>query len=387
MKKIKVLHIITRLDLGGSSTNTIETVARLDRNKYDAHLSFGRTHDPEGKIISSLKKRGILFTQIDDLRREIHPWLDLKSFFLLLREIKAGQYDIVHTHTSKAGVVGRWAAKFAGVKCIIHTPHGHIFYGYFNSFISKIFIAIEQFTALITHKIITLTERGKEEHIAFKIARTEKFTAIYSGVDLENLEREPCDIGSFKKEFFVPPQATVFGTVARIDPIKGIRYLVEAMAKLIQSFPNSRLLIVGDGTERQEIQKKVNSLHLAEKVIFTGYREDVPQLLQIMDVFVLPSLNEGMGRVILEAMAFAKPVIATNTGGIPEIVQDGKTGILVAPRQSEPLAEAMLKLSADPLLRKELGANGKIFLEDTFTLDRMVEKIDNLYTELMAQRR
>lgn len=385
--KINVLHIITRIDLGGSTTNTIETVARLNPSQYQCTLIFGRTNDPDGRITQELKEKNINYILIDDLRRDIHLWHDFKAFLKLIRYIKSNTYDIVHTHTSKAGILGRWAAKIAGVKKIVHTPHGHVFYGYFNPLVTKIFIAIEQLTAAMTDKIITLTERGKQEHVYFRIAKAEKFIPIYSGISLADLESCQCDMAVVRESLGISLDAVVFGTVARLEPIKGLKYLIEAMASVYQAIPASKLLIIGDGQERQFLEAAAQTLNLDKAVIFAGHRENVAQLMQVMDIFVLPSLNEGMGRVILEAMAFAKPVIATKTGGIPELVIDGKTGRLVEPGMSHSLAQAMIQLGTDKNLRIKFGLSGKELLKDTYTLEHMVKKIENLYSELMLNKK
>ncbi|MBL8012788.1 MAG: glycosyltransferase family 4 protein [Candidatus Omnitrophica bacterium] len=383
INRIKVAHIITRLDPGGSSTNTIETVARLNKERYDCTLIYGRTRDPDLEIQNALKERGIRFLLIDSLQRSVNPLQDFTSFIKLLFHIKKAGYQIVHTHTSKAGLLGRWAAKWAGVKCIVHTPHGHVFYGYFNAFWTRIFIALERWAARFTDKIITLTELGKKEHVQFKIAGAEKFLPIYSGIDVKVLETHHCDVMLKRRALNLPGHHLVFGTVARLEPIKGISFLVQAMSQVVRQVPNSRLLIVGDGAERPKIEGQIRALGLENHVILAGFRHDVPELLQVMDVFVLPSLNEGMGRVILEAMAFEKPVIASRTGGIPEIVCNGKTGLLTIAGDSRSLSDAMLKLAFDDKLRKEFGREGRKFLKDVFAMDKMVEKIDLLYMNLL----
>lgn len=385
--KIKILHIITRLDSGGSSTNTIETVARLDKSKYDVTLISGRTFDPKGDILKNIQTRKIQYVFMNDLIRPVHPWHDCLALIKLIQAIKKGKYDIVHTHTSKAGILGRWAAYWAGVKHIVHTPHGHIFYGYFNPVVTKIFIMVERWTAAITQKIITLTRRGKEEHVQFKIAPPEKFIPVYSGIDIDALKRTKCHIPDMKKALGIPLDSVIFGVIARIDPIKGIKYLVEAMAEVIQVVPNARLLITGDGIERPAIEQQAVALGLKDYIILTGHRDDVAELLQTMDIFVLPSLNEGMGRVILEAMVFAKPVIASRIGGVPEIVQDEKNGLLVRPAQSGELADAMIQLGTNSILARQLGEHGKACVRDMFSLDIMVRKIEQLYDDLHGERK
>ncbi len=251
MDRIKVLHVITRLDPGGSSTNTIETVARLDPQRFDVFLISGRTKDADGSIEASLKSKNIQYIFLPDLQREIHPWKDINAFIRLYGFIKSRHFDIVHTHTSKAGILGRWAAKCAGVPKIIHTPHGHIFYGYFSKLLTSVFIWIERATARITDKIITLTDRGKDEHIAFKIGPADKFVRIYSGIDVNPKLNHPQLKEHLKKQWALDDGNFIFGCVGRLDPIKGTFYLIDAMAQVVKKYPKTQLLLVGDGNQEK----------------------------------------------------------------------------------------------------------------------------------------
>ncbi|MBF0571562.1 MAG: glycosyltransferase family 4 protein [Candidatus Omnitrophica bacterium] len=381
MAKIKVLHIITRLDRGGSSINTIETVSRLDPNKFEAFLISGCTNDPDGSIEASLKMKNIRYVFFTDLQREISVWKDIKAYFKLYNFIKRGRFDIVHTHSSKAGILGRWAAKYAGVKRIIHTPHGHIFYGYFGPIQTALFIWLERTTALITDKIITLTNRGKQEHIDFKIAACDKFVTIYSGIDpqaktvFNSQEKKE----QFKEQWHIPQKSFIFGYVGRLDPIKGISYLVDAISRMVRQYPQSHLLLVGDGSERQKLRQKSDALGLNNHISFVGFQKEPDRFIECMDVFVLASLNEGMGRAILEAMAYGKPVIATKVGGVPELVEDGLSGLLVPARDTDAFVAAMIRLIKDRELLQGMGGQAKVRVGDNFSLDKMVRDIEHLY--------
>jgi glycosyltransferase involved in cell wall biosynthesis len=378
MNKIKVLHIITRLDPGGSATNTIETVDRLDPNQFDVFLISGRTVDPDRCIEQDLINRGLSYAFFPNLVREVHLWKDIQAFVELYRFIKTEHFDIVHTHSSKAGIVGRWAAKLAGVKTIVHTPHGHIFYGYFNKVVTTLFLWVERLTARITDKIITLTDRGKQEHIDLKVAAENKFITIYSGINV-NLTNPP-DVS-----LELPKDAFLFGTVARLDPIKGITYLIDAMNLVVKQYPQSYLLVVGEGSEKERLQKQCHQLGITQKVLFVGFQKAPDSYIKKMDVFVLPSLNEGMGRVILEAMLHAKPVIASRVGGVPELITDGQNGFLVPPANPRALADAMIKMIEKPLL-KEMGVESQAKINERFSLERMVKDIEALYITLISKK-
>ena len=384
MDKIKVLHIITRLDPGGSSTNTIETAARLDRGRFDVFLISGRTVDPDGSIEALLKAKKIRYAFFPDLQRALHPWKDLLAFVQIYNFLKNNRFDIIHTHSSKAGILGRWAGKFAGVPVIVHTPHGHVFYGYFGKIQTAIFILLERCTALVTGRIITLTDRGKQEHIDLKIAPADKFVTIYSGIDLAMAGPPTHTFGgdSYEK-FSIPKDRFIFGCVARLDPIKGISYLIEAMAEVVKQRPSSHLLLVGDGSERETLQHRCEALGLKDHVSFAGFQKEPGPFMDVMDVFVLASINEGMGRVILEAMARGKPVIATRVGGVPEIVEEGQTGLLVPAADAAALADAMLKMAGDRGSLEHMGRRARASVNSRFGLDKMVKDIERLYDQLV----
>ncbi|HBG60263.1 MAG: hypothetical protein A2Y03_05370 [Omnitrophica WOR_2 bacterium GWF2_38_59] len=380
---IKVLHIITRLDIGGSATNTIDTVARLDKSKYHVSLVSGKTIDPDGVIEEKLINYNMDYTFINELRREINPFLDIISLIKLCDHIKKGNYDIVHTHSSKAGILGRWAAKLAGAKHIVHTPHGHVFHSYFSRLLTAVFLLVEKFTAKFTDKIITLTIKGKLEHIKYGIAKPSKFVQIYSGVDFNRISINNDFSQKIKNDLKIDNDNIVFGTVTRLEPIKGNDCLIEAMAEVVKNIPNSLLVIVGDGAERQNLIELAESLNIIDKVRFAGFRHNKYDFINIFDIFVLSSLNEGMGRAILEAMYLKKPVIASDTGGIPELVAEGKTGMLVTPGDSNALSEAMITLAKNKEQIVDFGDSGNKLANDLFSLDTMISKIEDLYESLL----
>lgn len=382
MKSVKVLHIITRLDRGGSATNTIETLARFRRDLFDATLLSGRTKDPDGEIQAQLEKKGIRYAWLPSLVRDPDLWNDLKAFVQLYFFIRKGHYDIVHTHSSKAGILGRWAAWLAGVPHILHSPHGHIFYGYYSAFVTRIFIGMEWLTSKITEKIITLTQIEKEDHLKFKIAPAAKFVPIYSGIDIEHFSERVVDRAKVRKALGVSEKAPLIGSVARLDPVKGNRYVVESIPEVLRRFPEAVLLLVGDGSERGFLEQRVRDLGISGHVKFLGFRDDVADLLHTIDVFVLASVNEGMGRVLLEAMACRKPVIATRTGSIPEIVRDGENGMLVPVSDAAALSRAMVELFSNAEKAAGMAQKGKEFVSEVFSTRYMVQCVEKLYQEV-----
>lgn len=382
----KILHIITRLDKGGSAENTIYTVAKLGSDR--AVLLSGQTYDPDNRIADDIRKNKVKWIVVPELVREISIIKDIKAFYKIYRHIKINNYEIVHTHSSKAGILGRWAAKLAGVKIIIHTPHGHVFYGYFGAIKSLLFIIIERITALITNKILTLTEKGKEEHLRFKIAPAAKFITVPSGIRIsDDFIRIPhVDI---RTELRINSDSIVVGTVSRLDPVKGNKYLIEAISEIkkrkYKQWNKMQFIIVGGGGEEEKLKNMAQEYSVYDKIIFTGMREDVEAIISTMDVFVLFSLMEGMGKVLLKAMLYGKPVVSTDVGGIPEIIKEGINGYLVPSGDYLAAADSIIKLVADENLRKNMGNAGRKIVNEKengfkkYSLEGMIDKIKCLY--------
>ncbi len=386
MSKIKVLHIITRLDKGGSAQDTLLTTSRLDKEKFDVILISGHINDPDKEIANFIAQKKLDYFLIPELEREINPWKDIKAFWAIFNFIKKEKIDIVHTHTSKAGILGRWAAKLAGVKTLVHTPHGHIFYGYFGWFKTRLFIYLERLTGLITDRIITLTQRGKKEHIQYKIGRPDKFVPIYSGIDVGKFFNFQRDINKEKEKLNIPPDAPVIGTVTRLDLVKGNKYFIASLPDIVKIFPNLRVFIVGEGSEREKLELYAKEFGLSENVVFTGLCKDVRGILSTFDIFVLPSLNEGMGICLLEAQALGVPVVATRVGGIPEVVRENVTGILVPARDSKVMAEAIINLLKNKSLRENMSEEARKWVGSRFSAEAVVEKISDLYKELITEK-
>ncbi len=381
-KKQKVLHIITRLDPGGSTINTLETVARLDPGQYEADLVVGRTQDPRGAALEFIRAKGIRCRFVPELVRDVHPWCDLRALLALYGIIRRGRYDIVHTHSSKAGILGRWAAFFAGVRKIVHTPHGHIFYGYFSPGVTSVFIRMERFSARITRRLIALTEKGIEEHLACSVGRPGQWVAVPSGIDVDAFA--PSDIArrEVRREFGFNDEDIVCVCVARLDPVKNNAMLIAALADVIRDQPQVRLLLVGEGPEREALAIEADMRGLKGRVVFAGFRNDVARALNAGDIFVMASRNEGMGRAALEAMATGLPVIVSRTGGLPAIVADGREGLLVAAADKAAWAQAIRLLAATPELRRKMAEAARMRVSDHFSIARMVRRIEEVYQGL-----
>jgi len=316
--------------------------------------------------------------------RSIAPAQDIKAFFSLISIFKSEKPRIVHTHTSKAGILGRWAAFFAKVPVIVHTPHGHVFWGYFNKCKTSVFLFLEHLTARITDRIITLTEHEKKDHLRFTIAPETKFAVIHSGVDLSKFSGVTADAFEMKKKLGISEKSFVIGTVGRLTPVKGQRYLLEAATKVVRQRPDTLFVFLGDGELLTELTEMASVLGIKDHVKFLGWRPEVADVMSTFDIFVLPSLNEGMGKVLVEAMAMGKPIIASNVGGIPDLVTHGLNGLLVPPADADAMADAIVTLHDDPSKAKKMAEKGKVIAAG-YSVDAMIQKIDRLYTESMMR--
>jgi glycosyltransferase involved in cell wall biosynthesis len=392
MVKIKVIHVITRFDKGGSSENTFLTIKGLDREKYDVLLIKGLSQESiMGKQealavernLAEAEKSGIRVLTLSGLVRNICPTQDLKVFFSLMRIFKNERPHIVHTHTSKAGILGRWAAFYTKVPVVIHTPHGHVFWGYFSKWKTFVYIFLERLTALITDRIITLTEQEKKDHLRFSIAPDEKFAVIHSGVDLIQFLKTEIDAREIRDKLGIHRNTFVVGTVGRLTPVKGQRYLIEAAARIVRQKPDTVFVFLGDGELMPELTEMVTSLGIKDHVKFLGWRPDVAEVISTFDVFVLPSLNEGMGKVLVEAMAMGKPIVASDVGGIQSLVMHGKNGLLVPPGDPEAIADTIDSLRRDSAKAKIMGEKGKSIAAD-YNADAMIRQIDFLYNGLQS---
>jgi glycosyltransferase involved in cell wall biosynthesis len=394
LKKIRVIHIITRLDKGGSAETTLLTVSLLNRERYEVFLIHGLTlesnmgseeNEAVQHDLAMAEDKGVRVFVIPTLVRRLSFTNDIRAFISIYRLIRLIRPHIVHTHTSKAGFLGRLAAYLAGVSIIIHTPHGHVFHSYYGWVLTNTFIFAEKISSFVTNKIVALIKREKEEHLEAGIASPEKFAIIHSGVMLDDLVNKSIDAKARKKELGIPQGYNVVGTIGRLVPIKGYKYLISAAKKIVEKIDKTAFVIVGDGYLKLELEKHAEALGIRKNIIFTGWRADSSDVLCLFDIFVLPSLNEGMGRVIIEAMALGKPVVASSVGGIIDLVRNGENGILVPPRDSDALGKALLQLIRNRELAEELGKNGKAMVYPKFDISVMLKKIDGLYESLLKR--
>jgi len=384
MRRIRVAHVITRLCKGGAQENTFHTLRLADGDRFDVDLISGPTDGHEGSIEEAVREAGIPIVREPALVRNVSPLRDVIALRRLTRLFRRKAYDIVHTHTSKAGLLGRLAAERAGVPIVVHTPHGNVFHGYFSTPVTRLFVWLERHAARRTDRLIELTTGGVEEHLAEDIGQRDQFRVIFSGIDfapfaaaLERREATRHALGATPETFLV-------GGVGRLEPVKGFTYLVAAARIIAKAVPTARFFLAGQGSLDENLRTQARPL--GDRFRFLGLRHDVPDLMAAMDVFVMPSINEGMGRVLLEAGAAATPAVATAVGGIPDVLDDGATGILAPPRDPAALARAVLELAADPERRRGLGEMARAKVAPAYGLEQMVGQIEALYEELIQEK-
>jgi glycosyltransferase involved in cell wall biosynthesis len=396
-ENIRVIHVITRLDMGGSAQEALHTVLTLDPQFYQVVLIKGSTSESAmtpielqnvNRQLAVASDRGVEVINLPSLVRRISPWNDFKTLVLLWSLVRRYKPHIVHTHTSKAGVLGRLAAWLARVPVIIHKPHGHVFYGHFGPGLSRFFLFIERLLGGIADHVVALTPMEARDYLNLRVLKADKISIIHSGVDLNRYHITAEKRQQKKKDLGIPADSLIIGYVGWLIPIKGVTYLVSAMTKVLEKYPKSILVLVGKGDDKGEEERKlkerVERAGLADKVRFLGWRADVDEIMGCFDIFVLPSLNEGMGRVLVEAMAAGLPIVASRVGGIPDLVKDGKNGRLVPPADATALAKAISALLEDKKKRKRMGQAGAKMCRQ-YSTEAMVAQIDNLYRELLEE--
>lgn len=384
--KIKVLHIITRLEKGGAPAILLEVLQWSNRYQFEHHIATGLSQERENDMIPNARDMGFQVYVVPSLVRDIRPLSDLRAFIWLYFLIVRGGFDVIHCHTSKGGFLGRLAARLANSRVIIYSPHGDIFEGYFGKIKTFVFTALERFAARFTDRIITLTKNGICPYLKAGIGKESQYDYIYNGVDVASLEKRKSDKIQKRRELGIDVTRFVVVTAGRLVPVKGQAYLISALSEIVKEAPNVLLVVLGDGELRSSLEEQARAIKWEDCVLFLGMRNDVPEIISCSDVFALPSVNEGFGVVLLEAMAVKCPIVATNVGGVPEVVLDGVTGILVPPKDPSQLAKGIMRLFNDPPLSARLAENGYQRLKTHFDIQKTVSKMELLYSDLVTAR-
>jgi len=379
----RILHIITRLDAGGAATNTIISVDHLRAEGFNTHLAYGLTDDPHHRILDDLQHRALKVIHFPNLVREIAPLQDFITLLQLIKLIRKWKYNLIHTHSSKAGAIGRLAAFFCGIPAI-HTPHGHIFYGYFKNIPTRIFVTIEKSLARLCIRIVSLTDVETRESLERAIGRPEQYITIPSGVPLGQFRQLPVALGqTFRKDYHIPEDAILVISVGRLVAIKGFDSLLQAIEDASAKSVFFFTAIIGDGEEREHLETLVKEKGIQDRVIFTGSLSDIRGAISAADIFALASRNEGMGRAFIEAMASGLPVVGTRVGGIPSFITDEISGLLVDSEDIPQLTSALSRLVENKELRRRLGKEAESRVYPDFDQQTMVHGLAGLYRQAL----
>lgn len=398
MKKIKILRIIARLNIGGPAIHAVLLTEGLDKTRFESLLAYGRIDKDEGDMSYYVAGKGIKPVFIPELKRELHLFDDFAAFKKIYRIIKTERPDIVHTHTAKAGALGRFAGilynclHFLRKKTIlVHTFHGHVFEGYFSRVQTSIFILIEKFLAAFTDKIITVSESVKNELLALHICKERKIEVIPLGLELDRFLEIPAkDRG-----------VTDIGIVGRLVPIKNHRLFLEAAAKVISGNPSVpiKFKVIGDGELRRELEEYAQAMHLNNKVQFLGWQKDLVSIYSNLDVVALTSMNEGTPVSLIEAMASGRVVVATDVGGVSDLLGKEATppaiktnagfrvmerGIIVEAADPCSFAAAITFILQDNSVRRITTERARAFVKDGLTKERLVMDVEDLYNRITA---
>lgn len=386
-EKIKVVRLIARLNIGGPAIHTTLLTSGLDPDRYETVFVAGLPEKDEGDMHEFARERNALPIFIPELSRSLNPFRDLAAFWKILRIIRRERPLIVHTHTAKAGALGRIAAWLCRTPVIVHTFHGHVLTGYFGPVRNFLFRATEQLLGRMSTRIIMVSETGRRDLVAMGIVPEEKAVCVPLGLELEKFARCERHAGRLRAEFGIPAGTRILSIVARLVPIKRHEDFLAAAKLIVERGHKVKFFVAGDGSERARLESLAAELGLGEHVIFAGFRADLDVIYPDSDIVALTSLNEGLPVAVIESLAAARPVVATAVGGVGELVIDGETGLLVPAQDPEAFADACCRLLDDPALARRLGERGREHSLSHFSSERLIRDIDNLYTELLRQPR
>jgi glycosyltransferase involved in cell wall biosynthesis len=381
---MRVTHVITRLVIGGAQENTVATVLGLQSGSaLEVNLLAGPTTGPEGSLESAFDSSPQLLRLIPTLVRPVHPLLDGLALLRLTRIFRAERPDIVHTHSGKAGILGRWAAHRAGVPVILHTIHGPSFGTFQGAAANSLFRGAERFAGKFTTHFVGVSDAMARQYLAAGIGAPAQYTRIFSGFSLEPFLAAGNDL-ELRARLGLAPQDFVIGKVARFFKLKGHDELLDLSPEFLRQCPRAKFLFVGDGAWRERLQSRARAMNLEKHFIFTGLVPpgEVSRYLGIMDVLAHLSRREGLARALPQALAAGRPVVAWDCDGAGEVCVDGETGFLIPPGDIPMLSRRLLELSRDAVLRSRLGERGRELVRPLFSVEAMLEKLRALYLKL-----
>ncbi len=386
-RPIRIARVIARLNVGGPAQHVILLTTGMDRARFPTTLITGTVGREEGDLSPMARARGVELTVIPALGPAIRPMHDAMALGTLVRLFRHLRPDIVHTHTAKAGTLGRLAARLAGVPRIVHTFHGHVLEGYFTPAATQFFVRIERVLARRTDRIITVSPRLRQTLLAMGIGRPEQVEVIPLGLELDRFLRIPRGQAALRSSLRIPDGAPLLGIVGRLVPIKDHPTLLQAITLFPDGGQAPHLLVVGDGERREELQRLTHHLGLASRVHYLGWRDDLDAILGGLDVVICCSRNEGTPVALIEAMAAGVPVISTDVGGVADLVAHGETGWLVPPGDPAALARGIGKLLGDPGLCRRLVATARPVALEKHHIKGLIPRMEGVYAKVLAGKR
>ncbi len=383
---MKIVHIITRLILGGAQENTLLTVDGLHhRFGDDVTLITGPAEGPEGDLFDRARERGLKVELMPDLIRAIRPKTDLRAYRQLRSSIRRLKPEVVHTHSSKAGILGRAAAWAEHVPAVIHTIHGLPFGPSESPAKNRLYIALERWAARRCHAIVGVCDAMAEQALAEGVGRPEQYSTVYSGMDVDAFLHPARSRAEVRRELGLADDEVAFGTVARLFERKGHDDILAAAPDVLRANPKVRFVFIGDGILRDRLFAETERMGLRHAFHFVGLVPPtrIPELLNAIDAVVHPSLREGLARVLPQSLLVGRPVISYDIDGAREVVLP-ETGILLPPRDIEGLKAAILQLATDSTLRDAMGREGRARFADRFRHETMTAQLRSLYERLLA---
>jgi glycosyltransferase involved in cell wall biosynthesis len=379
-KRPTIVHLITRLEMGGAQQNTLYCVEHHDRDRFGVGMWAG-----EGGILDG-RARAIPHADVRLLPWLGHPINPVKDGVAVMRLASMFEgVDLLHTHSSKAGILGRAAARLAGVRAVVHTVHGWSFNDAQPAAMRRFYVESERLAARVTDRIVCVSQFDRTRGLELGIGHASQYRVLRSGIDPSLYGPPPGAREKLRAAFGVRPDDVLVGSIANFKPQKGPLDFVEAARRAAAADPRLRFIVAGDGELRSEVARAVDAAGMSASFHLLGWREDVPELLAAMDIFLLTSLFEGLPRSVLQAMAASVPVVVTDTGGVTEVVRNGETGVLVPPSNPGAAAEALVVLARDPERRRRMAEAARSRLGDEFDIRRMVVELEALYEEILSE--
>lgn len=383
---IRVLRVIARLNVGGPALHVAYLSSGLAERGYETTLVAGDVAKGEESMAFVAESKGVEIVRLAGLSRSIAPFRDLAAAIRLAGVIRRIRPHILHTHTAKAGAVGRLAAVLAGndrPAIVVHTYHGHVLEGYFGRVGTAAFRAIERWLAGSTDVLVAVSPQVRDDLVNLGVAPARRFTVVRLGIDLEPRVRTSVDRMELRRRLGIGPERFVVGWFGRMTAVKRTDDLIDALVALRGRGVDACLLLVGDGEDRERLEQRAKDAGVARDVFSLGYQQDVAGWYAAADAVVLTSASEGTPVTIIEALAAGKPVVATNVGGVPDVVRDGIDGFLVSAGDTDAMAARLAEIASDPAVGERLATTGQQRVLTRYAVARLVDNVDRLYRALL----